>query len=252
MKLIALFFFLFSFSFAGYLETCYRIYILLVPVAESCVKYRNSKNELTIDSWVRTIVIGKLIKKVRNWGKAQLIDMKPVYFELYQREGSFERDHYYHFRDNGVEYSIIKFKGDEEREEITQGFFPSSVFLYDPISASVLIYLTTPNSKEEYLQVFYDEKLQNVRFKTLREENIEIDGKKYRTWKVVIVPEIYTKGSLKPTGRWYIWIDKSTFVPVRLELKFNIGSARVYLKYLRGDPNVLRTLKKKYMEPGSL
>ena len=248
MKLFPLLFLIVSFSFGGYLEACYRIYIIFVPVAESCVKYKNKKNELTISSWVKTVVIGKLFRRVHNWGTAQLVNLKPVYFELFQREGDFERDHHYHFRENGVEYSIIKFKGDEEREEITQGFYKSSVFLYDPFSASLIVYLSTPTMKEEYIQIFYDEKLQNIRYRTLRDESIEIDGVRYSTWKVVLIPEIDTKGTLKPIGNWYIWVDKLTLIPVLLEVKFNIGSAKAYLKSLRGDPKILRRLKKRYIK----
>jgi len=238
----------FSTSFGGYLEACYRIYIIFIPVAESCVKYKNKENELTISSWVKTVVIGKLIRNVHNWGTAEIVNLKPVYFELFQREGDFERDHHYHFKKNGVEYSIIKFKGDEEREEITRGFYRSSVFLYDPFTASLLVYLKTPSRKLDYIQVFYDEKLQNIRYRTIGEEDIEIDGLRYSTWKVVLIPEIDTKGTLKPIGNWYLWIDKLTLLPVMLQIKFNIGSAKVYLKSIRGDPKVLRNLKKRYIK----
>jgi len=65
---------------------------------------------------------------------------------------------------------------------------------------------------------------------------------------VVLIPEIDTKGTLKPIGNWYLWIDKLTLLPVMLQIKFNIGSAKVYLKSIRGDPKVLRNLKKRYIK----
>jgi len=108
MRIFLVLFFICSTSLAGFLETCYKIYIAFLPVAESCITYKNKSNEVIISSWVKTIVIGRLVRKVHNWGEAKIINFKPIYFELFQREGGFERDHYYHFRNHGVEYSIIQ------------------------------------------------------------------------------------------------------------------------------------------------
>ncbi len=230
-------------SYSGSLETCYRVFVLFLPVAESCVAYKQEGEKLTISSWVKTIVIGKIVHRVHNWGKSELEGFKPVYFELFQREGEYERDHYYHFNRKGVDYSIILFNDDEEREEIKRGFYESSVFLYDPFSASLALYLDTPNTRGGYIQLFYDEKIQNISYRTTGEEVIKVNGIEYSTWKVVLIPEIETKGTLKPRGKWLIWIDRVSLIPVRFEIKFNIGSAKVYLTSVRGDRKLLRTLK---------
>ncbi len=225
------------------LEACYRVYVLFFPVAESCVKYEATGKKLIVSSWVKTINVGRFVKRVHNWGKVELVNMKPKYFELFQREGEYERDHYYHFTDKGVQYNIIKFPDDEEREEVEAGFFQSSSILYDPFSASVMLYLDTPNEKGSNISMFYDQKLQHVFYKTVGSESIKIDNLEFNTWKVLLVPHIVTEGTLKPKGKWFIWIDKSTLIPVLLKIHFNVGSVRASITYLRGKKSLLKSLK---------
>jgi len=61
----------------------------------------------------------------------------------------------------------------------------------------------------------------------------------YDTWKVLLVPKVETKGLLKPKGKWFIWVDKETNIPVKLRINFTIGSVTAYLKKLEGDVNFL-------------
>ncbi len=223
------------------LETCYRIYMWLFPVAESCVLYRKEGDRMEIKSWARTVVVGRLVKPVNSWGIATLSELKAKSFALYQREGSFIRDHLYLFGEDGIEYRIIRYK--KEGEEIKEGFFRSSADLFDPFSTSLLIYVDTPNFRGGSIPVFYEAKVQSVDYRTVGEEEVEVMGEVYDTWKVLLVPRIEAKGALRPKGNWYVWVDKETNIPVMLEISFTAGSAKVYLKSVRGDRNLLREVR---------
>ncbi|WP_457601343.1 DUF3108 domain-containing protein [Hydrogenivirga sp.] len=223
------------------LETCYRVYFWFLPVAESCVDYVLNGKELRIRSWAKTIVIGKLVKRVNSWGEATLVNLKPKSFSLFQREGSFVRDHVYLFLKRGVDYRIVRYK--REGEEVKEGFFESSVFLFDPFSTSFLVYLDTPNYRGGTVNVFYDAKIQNVHYRTVGEETVEVFDKRYSTWKVLLIPEIETKGLLRPRGKWFVWVDKSTNIPVKLSIKFTLGSADVLLERIHGDTALFTEVK---------
>jgi len=124
--------------FSKELETCYRVYFWFFPVAESCVDYTLNGDELKIRSWAKTIVVGKLVKRVHSWGEATLYSLKPRKFALFQREGNFIRDHVYLFLERGVRYKIVRHKREEKK--VKEGFFESSVYLFDPFSTSFLVY----------------------------------------------------------------------------------------------------------------
>jgi len=241
MKRILLILFLPVISLTSELETCYRIYFWFLPVAKSCVLYSKSGKRMLVKSWAKTIVIGRLVKPVNNWGESKLFNLKPETFSLYQREGSFIRDHVYVFKRKGIEYRIVRYKS--KGNEVKEGFYESSVYLFDPFSASLLIYLDTPNFRENTLQMFYDEKVQNVRYRTVGEEKVKVGDRFYDTWKVRIVPEVKTKGVLKPKGTWFAWIDKETNIPVMLEIRFTLGSVKIYLEKVKGDRKLLKEVR---------
>ena len=223
------------------LETCYRVYFWFFPVAESCVLYSKKGEELKIKSWAKTVVVGRIAKPVNSWGEATLFRLRPKSFSLYQREGSLIRDHLYLFGEKGVEYRIVKYK--ERKKSVKEGFFKSSVYLFDPFSTSLLVYLDTPNFKGGTIMIFYDGKVQSVDYRTIGEEKVDVMKRVYYTWKVLLVPKIDTKGMLKPKGKWYIWVDKETSIPVMLRVGFTIGNASIYLRDLRGDRNLIKEVK---------
>ncbi len=222
------------------LETCYRVFFLFLPVARSCVEYIREGDRITVKSWAKTVVVGRLVKRVNSWGEAHIVSMKPRLFLLFQREGSYVRDHRYTFRSDGVEYSIVRHR--KEGKEVREGFYRSGHPLYDPFSVSLIIYVRTP-SREEEIPMFYDEKVRGVRYRTIGEEDVDVFGKVYRTWKVIFRPEIETKGLLKPRGVWYAWIDKETNIPVRLKVSFTVGTVYVYLEGVKGNRKLLREIK---------
>ena len=57
-----------SLSFSQELKACYRAYLFFFPVAETCITYKQENNHLKTESFVRTINIGKLVKRVYNRG----------------------------------------------------------------------------------------------------------------------------------------------------------------------------------------
>jgi len=229
------------------LETCYRVFFIFLPVAESCVKYSRNGEEIRIIPWARTIAVGSLVKRVNNRGESLLIHLKPRLFVFLQREGPYIRDHRYVFGEDGVRYSIVRYrKGKEEKEE---GFYASGEILYDPFSASLLIYLNTPSREGGSISLFYDGKVRKVTYRTVGEEEVEVFGRTYRTWKVVFNPEMETKGLLKPRGLWYAWIDKETNIPVRLKVSFTIGSAYIYLEKVKGRSGLLRDIRDERIGP---
>ncbi len=224
------------------LLTCYSVYFLFFPVAESCVIYRYEGSRLLIRSWVKTVVVGRIVKRVNSWGEAEIIGFRPLTFELYQREGSFKRDHRYVFDDRGVLYRIVKYE--DKGKKVEEGFLSSSIILVDPFTATFLIYTDTPNFVRSTIPLFYDAKVQHIDYRTVGEEKVEIFGKVYDTWKVVLIPRIETRGVLKPKGRWVLWIDKKTLIPVRLKVGFTLGSVHVYLRKVTGDKKLLPYLKR--------
>ena len=248
MKLFLLILFLPALIFSKELETCYRVYFWFFPVADSCVEYSQKGRTVRIRSWAKTVVVGRLVKRVNSWGEATLINLKPSTFSLYQREGSYIRDHIYIFEDQGISYRIVRYKRD--REEVKEGFYESSVYLFDPFSTSFMVYIDTPNYGGGFIKVFYDGKEQSVRYRTVGEEKVKVYGKVYRTWKVLLHPDIETKGLLKPKGEWYIWVDKETNIPVKLKVKFTIGGVDILLNKVKGYRKLL--LEVKYEQAGVL
>ncbi len=229
------------FLWSASLEACYRVFFLFIPVAESCVNYIRDGDEIRVRPWARTAVIGRLVKRVDSRGESVLVGLQPNLFVFFQREGPYVRDHEYLFREGGVEYTIVRHR--DKGKEVKKGFFPSRGTLYDPFGVSLLIYLDTPNTRGGSVLMFYDEKVRKVDYRTVGEEEVEVFGRVYETWKVRFSPEMETRGLLKPKGIWYAWIDKETNIPVLLKVGFTIGSAYIYLERLKGDRRLLKEIK---------
>jgi len=123
---------------------------------ESCVNYIREDSEIRVRPWARTVVIGRLVKKVDSRGESVLVDLRPNLFVFFQREGPYIRDHRYLFSEEGVEYTIVRYR--KEGKEVKRGFFPSRGPVYDPFGVSLLIYLDTPNPEGGSVLMFYDEK----------------------------------------------------------------------------------------------
>ncbi len=228
-------------SFPSMLETCYKVFFWFVPVADSCVIYIKDGNEIHIKSWAKTATLARMVKPVDSWGEVFMEDMAPVRFFLSQKEGSFMRDHYYEFMEDGISFRMVRKK--EKGNEIKEGFFPTQETLYDPFSATFLLYVNTPFEGKRAVKLFYEGKVQRIEYAFAGEEEVEVYTKVYRAWKILLLPKVKTKSLLKPTGEWFVWIDKETNIPVKLKVSFNVGSAIVLLKEVRGNKNFFKEVK---------
>ena len=228
-------------SLSQQLKVCYRIYYLFFPVADNCAEYKIDGNELIVEAFAKTVVLGKLVKPIHNWGVAisELDTLKPKKFLFYQREGSFKRDHTYSFYDGLVKVRITKYKKNSDKVERVIERLLKVGECVDPFTASVAIYRSIPTKKEGRVEVFYDGRKQRVDYRLAGEERIDTDLGEFNTWKVELSPKIATKGLLRPKGKWVLWIDKERRVPVKLKVSFVIGTAVGEIYKLEGNEHLL-------------
>ncbi|RMA97250.1 DUF3108 domain-containing protein [Hydrogenothermus marinus] len=230
-KAFLIFLIFFSFLKAETLKTCYKGYYFFLPLVEDCIIYENGK----ITAKAHSTPIGSLFKKVEYSGYAiynkENLDSKKFYFV--QKEGKIKFIHEYTFSKD-----YIFFKKTEYRLKDNQYIFRKKIEkkiknnnYKDPFTSSIYLYTIVKKQKEGNLNIFYDGKGYKVPFKVLNEnETIKVNGKKYKTIKVWLHPNFKTRGLLKPTGNWIIWIDKKLNIPVKMSISFTIGSFNLYLE----------------------
>lgn len=245
-KVFAILLTLSSLAFSQELRACYKAYLFFLPVAETCITYSKNGKTLNSESFVRTINVGKLVKRVYNKGRAQTLlpDMEPKYFYYYQEEGEFKREQEYVFTGKSIKVKEIKYKGlsqevekREEKEYKYEGFV-------DPYTAGLMLYRDSAKFDKGTIKMFYDDKEYWLPFGVISKERVEVPAGVFETRVVEVHPNIETKGLLKPKGRWYLWIDEKTNLPVKMALKFVIGSATVKLEKIEGDTNILKELSR--------
>jgi len=233
-----------SLAFSQELKACYRAYFLFMPVAETCITYSKDSNILSSESFVKTINVGKLVKRVYNKGRAQTLlpDLEPKYFYYYQEEGEFKREQEYVFTDKSIKVKEVKHKGlsqevekSEEKEYRYKGFV-------DPYTAALILYRDSAKTNKGTVKMFYDDKEYWLPYGVVAKERVEVPAGVFETRVVEVYPNIETKGLLKPKGRWYLWIDEKTNLPVQMALKFVIGSVTAKLEKLEGDKNLLKEI----------
>lgn len=244
LKVFAILLGLAGLSFSQELKACYKAYLFLLPVAETCITYKQENNKLKINSHVRTINVGKIVKRVYNRGGAtvELPELTPRHFVYYQEEGEFKRYQEYRFN-NGrikvVEIKYVKLSDEVEKKEEKEYEYRGFV---DPYTASLILYRESAKVEKGTVKMFYDDKEYWLPYKVVGRERIETPVGSFSTRKIEVQPNIETKGLLKPKGVWYLWIDEETDVPVRMELKFLIGSASARIEKLEGDKELLANL----------
>jgi hypothetical protein len=229
-------------SKAGELKACYRAYLFFMPVAETCINYREEREILHTESWVRTINIGKLVKRVYNRGSAK-IDLKllePKHFVYYQEEGEFKRYQEYIFNNGKIRVIEVKYKGlTEEVERQEEKLYDYKGFV-DPYTASLILYRESTVKDKGTVKMFYDDREYWLPYAVVGRETLKTPAGIFNTRVVEVQPNIETKGLLKPKGKWILWIDESTDLPIRMELKFVIGSASARIERIEGDRDILR------------
>ncbi len=235
-KLIIKLLFIISFALPSEekLTACYKAYFFILPVAESCITYRYEEKLLRIESFIKTTSIGGIFYKIDNFGVSLLKeDLSEYDFFLLQEEGGYKRDIYYHKRDGKLHMFITRYNEGSVSDVYYGIYYPGEAL--DPISASIFIYCSSFKRKSGYVRLFYDGRVYKIPFFVIGEE----DG----LLLVELTPKIYTKGIIKPSGRWLLWLDKEMKIPVKMELEFTLGSAFVELEHIKGNRKVLRRFK---------
>ncbi len=245
MKLLLVILLLSHHAISKELNACYKAYFFIFPVAVSCISYKIEGNTLKVSSEIKTIGVGSLAHRVHNRGGAEikLGSLIPKYFFFKQEEGRYKRDMNYTFDDekNLILIHVKKYRGltkDIEREY-------KKSFTYegydDPFTASIRLYTEAGTKKKGTLLIFYDGKKYNVPYFLVGEE--EVDGRE--AFLIEVEPNIKTGGILRPEGKWYLWIDKETRIPLKMELEFTLGSTLVKLTDLQGDKTLFQSIKLK-------
>ena len=235
---------LFSLSFSQELKACYRAYLFFMPVAETCVSYKKEGDNLKTESFVRTINVGKVVKRVYNKGGATigLPDLIPLHFVYYQEEGEFKRYQEYRFNKDKIrvkEVKYVKLSNEIEKEENKE--YPYRGYV-DPYTASLILYRDSRENSKGTIKMFYDDKEYLLPYNVQGIEKIQTSLGELNTRKIEVYPNIETKGLLRPKGTWYLWIDQETNLPVKMELKFIIGSASAMIEKIEGDRNLLSSI----------
>lgn len=230
-----------SFSLGQELRACYRAYLVFMPVAETCIAYKREGNHLKVESFVRTINAGKLVKRVHNRGGVliELPDLKPRHFFYHQEEGEFKRHQEYTFGNGKIKVVEVHFAGltqDIERREEKEYEYKGFV---DPYTASLVLYRESARAEQGTVKMFYDDKEYWLPYAVKGKEKVETLAGKFLARKVEVHPNIETKGLLKPKGVWHLWLDEETSLPVKMELKFVIGSATARLEGIQGDKKLI-------------
>ncbi|QWK20661.1 MAG: DUF3108 domain-containing protein [Hydrogenobacter thermophilus] len=234
------------FSFANHLTACYKAYFLFLPVAETCITYKDEGKNLKVSSIVRTINVGKLVKRVYNRGQATIDKdpLSPVRFEYYQEEGEFKRYQEYKFKDGKIYVKEVKYKKlTDEIERNEEKVYKYSGYV-EPYTASLILYRDSAIKSYGTVLMFYDEKDYVLPYSVIKKEYADTEVGGFNTRVVEVSPNIETKGLLKPKGRWYLWLDEETYLPVKMRLSFVIGGVEAVLTKLEGDRYLLRKLIK--------
>lgn len=234
-------------SVANKLTACYKAYFIFLPVAETCITYEDLGKDLYISSVVRTVNVGKLVKRVYNRGQV-LIEkeaLKPISFKYYQEEGEFKRYQEYRFRDGKIYTKEIKYKKLSDQVEKSEEKVYQEAGYVEPYTASLLLYRDSALKNYGNILMFYDDKQYVLPYSVLGRENIDTDLGTFNTRMVEVYPNIETKGLLKPRGKWYLWVDEDSYLPVKMSLSFVIGSVNAIITSMDGDKSLLRSVLRK-------
>lgn len=225
-------------AYAINVSACYRVEILFFKVGESCISFQEENDIVSVKSFMRTVNIGSLAKRVEDKGEGIIKkgSLKPMLFKFYQEEGKFKRYQEYKYIDDKIHVRETKYVGLSDKIEKDE----KKVYLYnnfgDPYAVAMYLFENIDKNKSGTLRLFYDDKYYHVPFSIQKEENISIDDIRYDTYKVIVKPNIQGKGLLKPKGDWILWIDKKSRLPVKMSVSFIIGSVNVLVESLKiGD-----------------
>ncbi|SHK45736.1 DUF3108 domain-containing protein [Thermocrinis minervae] len=233
---------IFSFVYANSLTACYDAKYLFFTVAKTCITYKIEDKTLEVSSFAKTVGVGGWVKRVYNTGSARisLKDLRPLKFEYHQEEGTFKRDQFYTFNNNNILVKKIHYVGlSNQVERSEEKVYPYKGYV-DPYTAALILYRDSQRKDRGSVFMFYDDREYVIPYSVLAVEWVETPAGRFYSRLLEVYPNVETKGLLKPKGRWYLWIDQETLLPVQMELGFILGSVKVYLTSLQGDKYLLR------------
>lgn len=216
-------------------SACYRVEVFFFKVGESCINFQETKDLILVDSFMRTVNIGSIAKRIYDNGYSEINknSLNPSRFYFHQEEGNFKRNQEYVFVDNKIYVRETKFQGlTDSIEKDEKKVYQSSNYL-DPYTAALYLFMNVEKNRNGYIKLFYDDRFYDIPYDVKSEEKTKVDNITYDTFKVVIKPRIQGKGLLKPKGDWTLWIDKKRKVPVKMKVGFIIGSVNVYVESIK-------------------
>jgi hypothetical protein len=229
---------------ASSLRACYDVKVFFLKVGESCITYSYETKEIKITSFMKTVNIGSLAKRIYDHGGATVFvkDLKPIHFQFHQEEGSFKRFQEYLFKDNKIYVTERKYKklSDEIEREEKKSYPHKGEF--DPYSAALFLFLNVEKQNKGTIPIFYDDKFYEIPWEKIEKTTLTYDITQFNVFKIKIQPNIKGKGLLQPKGEWFLWIDEKTKLPIEMEVGFIIGSVKVKISQIEGNRNLLNVL----------
>ncbi len=229
---------------ASSLRACYDVKVYFLKVGESCINYSLETKEVKITSFMRTVNIGSIAKRIYDHGGATLSikDFKPLHFQFHQEEGSFKRFQEYLFKDDKIYVTERKYKklSDEIEREEKKIYFHKGEF--DPYSAGLFLFLNVEKQSKGTIPIFYDDKFYKIPWEKIEKTTLTDDIGTFNVFKIKIHPNIKGKGLLQPKGEWFLWIDEKTKLPIEMEVGFIIGSVKVKISQIEGNSNLLNII----------
>ena len=246
LKGLLLLIFLPLLSFSQELTACYKAYFTFLPVAQTCITYTYNNSTASAKSWVKTINVGKIVKRVYNHGVSHMVvdnsEIKPKLFQYHQEEGTFKRYQEYRFENGKIhtkEIHYVELSDTIERQE-------NNVFEYknspDPYIAALVLYKESAFKNSGSISMFYDGKYYAIPYRVIGDEKVNTKAGEFEAQVLEVQPKVHTKGLLRPKGAWLLWIDKHTRLPIRMQLSFVIGSVRADLEKVEGDRETLKRM----------
>lgn len=232
-------------SLASSLTACYDVKVFFFKVGESCITYKIESNILKISSSMKTVNIGSLAKRINDHGSSELILDKftPKKFLFYQEEGTFKRYQEYNFKDNKIFVIEKKYKKLTDEIEKEEKKVYNHAQELDPYNAALYLFKNFQLHTSGTIPIFYDDKIYKIPWVNLEKTLLKTSFGEMKCQKLVIKPYIKGKGLLQPRGDWILYIDENTLLPIKMEIGFIIGSVKVELVSIDGDPKLISNLK---------
>ncbi len=222
-------------TFALNASACYRVEVFFFKVGESCISFKEEGDLIFVKSFMRTVNIGSLAKRVNDEGEAiiERTTLKPRFFKFYQEEGRFKRYQEYKYLDDKIHVRETKYVDLTDKIERDEKKVYEQKGYSDPYATALFLFEHIGEEQSGVLRLFYDDRYYNVPYSIVKEEDITVDETDFNTYKVLVKTNVRGKGLLKPKGNWYLWIDKKTRMPVKMNVGFLIGSVNVIMEELK-------------------